>query len=251
MDIQEVDLETNVIRSCLQGSRRLVVGFESGGDGSALNRPDRPAWAQALVGDAGWDGLFTIPKVLDWYQTRELWAFFKTMQKSGFFDAYDSVVTYGSSMGGFAALAFSGLTGAERVVAFQPRSTLRYTVPWPSMESAVLSYNRVGPHADAVDGLGAETEVLIFADPFYERDWAHAQRVPGAEIFRAPFAGHKVPELLNDLGIMGTVARRAVEGTLERRWYNNALRGRKDSGLYQQGVAAALLSRGKPEGAVV
>lgn len=251
MDIQEANLGGNIVRSCLQGSGRLVVGFESGGDGSALDRPERPAWAQALVADAGWDGLFTIPKVLDWYQARELWAFFKTMKKSGFFDGYESVVTYGSSMGGFAALAFAELTGAERVVALQPRTSLRYTAPWLSEDSARLTYNRVGPHADAVDGLPPSAKVMIFADPFFARDWAHAQRVPGAEVFRVPFAEHKVPELFKEIGILGTIVRRAISGNLERRWYNEALRNRRDANLFQQGFGAALLRRSKPEGAVV
>ena len=239
------------MRSCLQGSSRLVVGFQSGGRGRWLDRPERPAWAQALVANAGWDGLFTIPKVLDWYQADELRTFFKTMKKTGFFDGYDSVVTYGSSMGGFAALSFADIVGAERVVAYQPRTTLRYTVPWPSSDSARLTYNRVGPHADVVDHLPSDTKVMIFADPFYARDWAHAKRVPGAEVFRVPFSRHNVPWLFKEIGILGTVSRRAITGSLDRLWYNKALRGRRGTRIYKHNIEAALLRRSELKGAVI
>ena len=251
MEIEELDLGNTIARSCLQGSGRLVVGFETGGNPRALARPERPAWAQKLVADAGWDGLHIMPKVMDWYQAAEVWQFFNTLQNTGFFDGYKSVVTYGCSMGGFAALAFAKLAGATRVVALQPRTSLREAVPWHSYHSARMSYNRVGPRADALNGLAAGTEVLIFADPLHKRDWAHASRVTSAEIYRVPFAGHNIPLLFKESGIMGEVSRQAISGSFSRRWYYAALRARRETTPYQKSLKAALLSRGQPEGAVI
>ena len=255
MDIQEIDIGNTLARTCLQGSQRLVVSFESGGDSNRLQTGADPAWAQYLVQDAGWDGLHIMPRVLDWYQAPEIWNFFKALRQSGFFDPYESVVTYGNSMGGFAALAFAKLAGAERVVALQPRSSLRWSVPWPSAQSAKLEYSRVGPRADALDGLSAGMQVLVFSDPFYARDMAHTARVlrahAGASHYRVPFVAHEVPAFFAETGLMGELARRAISGRLDRRWYRDAMRARGDSGIYRRGLRATLSRRGKTEGAII
>lgn len=248
MDIQEIDIGNTMVRSCLQGSTRLVVSFEF----MALGEdPTKRAWAQDIVTQEGWDGLYIMPKVLDWYQNDEVWAFFYAMKDSGFFEDYDSVVTYGNSLGGFAALAFATLCGAERVVAMQPRTTLKWGLPWPSEMSSKLEYSRTGPHADALSELDYETEFLVFADPFFARDWAHASRVPGAQLFEVPFSGHNLPEYFTEIGILYEVARRAISGTLEAGWYEHAMKAKTKSAIYQRGLAAASRRRGEPEGAVV
>ncbi len=248
MDIQEIDIGNTMVRSCLQGSARLVISFEFVALGED---PSKPAWAQDIVTREGWDGLYIMPKVLDWYQNNEIWEFFYAMKDSGFFEGYDSVVTYGNSLGGFAALAFSTLCGAERVVAMQPRTTLRWGVPWPSEMSSKLDYNRTGPHADALGELDYETEFLIFADPFFARDWAHASRVPGAQLFEAPFSGHIIPEYFTEIGIFYEVARRAINGELTASWYEKAMQAKTKSAIYQRGLAAELNRRGEAEGAVI
>ena len=247
MDIQEIDLGNTVVRACLQDSTRLVVGFENGA-GKAAQGGD--AWAQGIARYAGWDGLHIMPKTLNWYQASDLWDYFHLAGKTGFFEGYESVVTYGSSMGGFAAMAFAKLIGAQRVVAIQPRSTLRWTLPWRSEQSDNMVYNRVGPHADAVDGLTPEMDVQVFADPFFARDWNHAKRVPRATLYRVPLVKHNVPRVLKEIGILSEVARRAIDGRLEPSWFREQMRGRGRSVHYQFCLEKAL-SRRQPEGAVI
>ncbi len=248
MEIQEINLGRTLVRPCLQGSGRLVVSFEPGGHAADIGQP---AWAQALVAKAGWDGLHIIPKVLDWYQSPEIWRYLALAERTGFFDGYDEVVTYGSSMGGFAAMATARLVRAKRVVALQPRSSLRWSVPWPSAQSSQLSYPRRGARAEALDGLTADMDICLFADPFYQRDWHHASRVPAAMLFRVPLVQHRVPQFFQEMGLLGALARRAISGTLERGWYREKMRGRRRSSIYRRGLAAALCHRSQPEGAVV
>ena len=251
METQNIDLGSNIIRSCLQESRQLVVSFEGGGDRDLATVEGGLAWGQALIAEAGWDGLFAIPKILDWYQAPELWEFFSMMRKTGFFGSYDSVVTYGSSMGGFAALAFAKSIGANRVVALQPRTSLHHTFPWPSKQSSRLNYSRVGPHADALGGVRADMDILIFADPLYPRDWRHAKRVLNATLFRTPFSAHHVPEYFNEMGVLGEISRAALGGTLNRAWFNQVMRERRHTKTYWAGMNMALSRRRKPKSSVV
>ncbi len=256
MDIEQIDLGENFVRTCLQGSGRLVVSFESGG--GKVERPDKdhPAWGQGLVANAGWDGLHVLPKIMKWYQAQELWDFFITMKKTGFFEGYKEVVMYGNSMGGFAAMAFAKYCNAKRVVAFHPRSTLaKWVLPWDSAFSNQLTFNRIGPPADALSGLEAGIDVLIFADPLYRRDYNHARRVAEnhseTRIIRVPFIMHDIPAYLAEVKLLQKVARSAIQGCFDEAQFYQDIRGRRKSPLYQAHFKRYMLRRGQPKRAVI
>ncbi len=251
MDINDFEFGTTLARTCLQGSKRLVVCFEPGEDGMPLAGRNDEAWAQQLVADAGWDGLHILPQKLDWYQDPELWDFMQTLQENGFFTGYNSVVTYGNSMGGFGALAFAEICEANRVVALQPRTTLDNAFPWPTSLPEEFPTGTLGPHADAIDGLAEGTEILVFADSFYSYDWAHAERIKGAELFNVRFVGHAIPAFFAEIGVAGEMARRAISGKLEKIWFGGALQARGDSKIYRKGLATHFLKGGQPESPVV
>ncbi len=256
MDIEQIDLGENYVRTCLQGSERLVVSFETGGGMVERKNANRKAWAQGLVGDAGWDGLYVLPQIMTWYQAEELWGFFITMRKSGFFDGYKEVVMYGNSMGGFAALAFARFCRATRVVAFSPRATLSDKVlPWDSAFSSQLSFNRKGPQANALNGLKAGIEVLVFVDPIYDRDYGHARWIAKnhaqTKLIRVPFLWHDIPAYLAEINILPSVACGAIAGAFDEGQFYKDIRNRRKSPLYQGHFRRYLLNRGKAEGAVI
>lgn len=237
MDIEQIDLGEHLARTCTQGSDTLVVSFEIGGGDVNRSDENNVAWAQDVVANAGWDGLYILPKTMNWYQSPELWEFFRTMQKTGFFTGYKRVVMYGNSMGGFAALAFAKLSNAKRVVVFHPRTLLKHSeLPWASKFSQKLKYNRTGPRADALNGLEAETDVMIFVDPLFKRDKAHANWICGGhkrtEIIRVPFIGHDIPTFLSSIGIISTVARSAIDGKFDHKWFYSAIRARRSNPDY-------------------
>ncbi len=256
MDIEQIDLGENYVRTCLQGSDRLVVSFESGG--GRVERPEssRAAWGQALVANAGWDGLHVLPKIMKWYQAQELWDFFKTMRKSGFFDGYREVVMYGNSMGGFGAIAFAKYCCATRVVAFSPRSTLaKWVLPWDSAFSSQLTFNRIGPPANALSGLETGIDVMIFVDPFYDRDYSHARRIvenhAETKLIRVPFIMHDIPAYLAEAKILQQVARHAIDGDFNEAAFYKSIRGRRKSPFYQGHFKRYVLNRGKAKRAVI
>jgi len=259
VDINQIDLGENFARTRLQGSGTLVISFEFGGDEVDLTDADRAGFAQQMIHQAGWDGLFILPKRHCWYQSPELRTFFRTLRDIGFFDDYTRVVTYGFSMGGFAALAFAGLAGATQVVAFNPRTTLDASVlRWPSPLSLKLKYNRKGPRADVLSELPETTSVTIFVDPFSRRDKPHANRVLAAhkqtELVRVPFIGHGVPRFLKQEGLLKKTAFDAISGRFDRKWFYQAIRNRRLDAEYHVRMKAALAlrsGRGQPESPVI
>ncbi len=259
MKIKQIDLGENFARTCLQGSRTLIITFEGGGSRETRPNADRLAWAEALIADAGWDGLFILPKRLSWYQTSDVWQFFRTMSDIGFFEDYDRVVTYGSSMGGFAALAFADLAAADKAIAYHPRSVLDPEIlRWPSKLSLTLKYNRKGPRADVLTSLPAKTEVTLFVDPFGRRDKSHTDRVVNAhektEVFRVPFIGHSIPAFLKGSGILKKVFLDAVEDQFDPKWFYEHIRQRRENAGYHARMRKALVrrsGRGQAEGSVV
>lgn len=256
MDIQQIDLGENYVRTCLQDSKTLVIGFESGGGKVERPEENKPAWAQRTITNAGWDGLFILPKKMNWYQSPELWDFFKSMKATGFFANYERVVMYGSSMGGFGALAFSKLAGAELVVAIHPRTTLvERDLPWKSGFSRKLTYNQRGPRADVLHGLSPKTKVMIFVDPLKERDKSHADRVArrhaNTDIVRVPLGGHGLPTILANLGILREAVTQSIAGEFDKKWFYQELRRRRELEAYHRNLKQAILRRSKLKGSVI
>ena len=256
MDIEQIDLGDNFARTCLQGSDRLVVSFESGGGSVVRPGKNRKAWGQELVASAGWDGLHILPKIMNWYQSPELWSFFKMMNRSGFFHGYKEVMSYGSSMGGFGALAFAKLSESTRVIAISPRSTLnKNTLRWNSNFSRQLQYNQKGLRADALSGLTPEIDVMIFVDPLYQRDMRHARRIANhhnkTNLVRVPLLGHEIPKFLSDEQILGQVSRSAIAGEFDKAWFYQAIRWRRESAFYHKRFEKMQLRRSKAKSSVV
>ncbi|MEX3314052.1 hypothetical protein [Sulfitobacter sp. PS-8MA] len=101
----------------------LVVTFESAGGSDP--RPDkfRAGWASIPLRKRKISSLCIKPKRVDWYTRPDLASIFKEIRSH--FRKFRRVVTYGYSMGGFGALTFADLIGADEVHAIAPQSTLR------------------------------------------------------------------------------------------------------------------------------
>ncbi len=110
-----------------------------------------------------------------------------------------AVITYGSSMGGYAAFRFSGLLQAARVIAFSPQYSVDpRRVPWETRwrklgASLTMLWDDLPPAADA--------QVLVFYDSL-SRDRRHARlmaRERRVHHVRLPDSGHPCIALLQEL----------------------------------------------------
>jgi len=145
------------------------------------------------------------------------------------------IVTAGSSAGGYAALAFASILGAERALSFGPQTVLD-----PSVQAAIgdLRWQDVMTELEREGGLDPEwidlREALprererLGAGPRYDiffsevntrpgqpgRDRAHAERlagIAGVRLYRFGSGGHMIARRLRDCGALERVLRRALE----------------------------------------
>lgn len=89
---------------------------------------DRPGFAEAFLHGQAIDAVHVLSRSNDWFQTAEMPRVVAAIRAA---TAGKRVFTYGSSMGGFAAIRFAGGLGAIRAIAISPQYTLdRRVVPW-------------------------------------------------------------------------------------------------------------------------
>jgi len=96
-----------------------VVTFDSYSDRRTL---DRPGFGEAFFRDRSVDAIHVISRVNDWYQHEEILTICETIASAT--AGYRRVYAYGSSMGGYGAIRFGGLAGAEAAIALSPQFSI-------------------------------------------------------------------------------------------------------------------------------
>lgn len=125
---------------------------------------------------------------------------------------YDTIMTYGSSMGGFAALACADALGAQRVIAMSPQFTIKeaYDTRWAANAKG-LKWNR--PIDTAAVG---NADVHVVYDDRSPLEMSHITRlqaiVPSGRLheIRLPFSGHPSLAYLRQVGSVSSFVRQLL-----------------------------------------
>lgn len=190
--------DIEVRRRAGHGGRCCVVTFDSFSDVGTF---DRPGYGEAFLDRSGIDAIHVIGRDNDWYQYPQMPAAMQAVR--GVTADYGRVVTYGSSMGGYAALRLAGLVGAHAVFALSPQfsinprrvfwerrwpdSAQRFqdvwesTLPWPKPPEAFIVYDPRTPD-------GRHTALL--------------QARIRCRAIALPFTGHPVTGFLAEVGLL-------------------------------------------------
>lgn len=214
-----------------RGSALCVVAFDPMSDNRSL---DRKAFGEEFFASRELDAIHVVSARNGWYQDPDLPAALATVR--GMTQRYAQVATYGSSMGGYAALRFSASVGADVAVAISPQYSLqppfasferrwfhlRRTTTWlferpgeplPPVEAAVVFYDDRGldgPHAEAV-----------------------ARDLPSAVLVKVRYGGHPAGAMLAETGVLSSAVFEALHGAVDPRSVSAALRReRHRSGQY-------------------
>lgn len=240
---RQIELEHHIVDlKFFRQARGTVVVFR--GVKETLEHVDRD-WTskgdQFLMA-CGFNLVRVVPKWRTYYRTDDVLAFLPQLASSKVFSAYPGVATYGTSMGGYGALAYARVLGATKAVALAPFSTLSTAIlPWEDRfpkSSARLDWT--GPLHDATTEVAAPAETLICYDPLETKDRAHtlrlaqARAVAGCEtvLCRAPGAGHNVFKMMALLGLLKPLVHDFLLGAFSPSTFNAAMRARRGLEFY-------------------
>ena len=196
----------------------------------------------------GWSQLGVMTFDADWFRNDGLLTYMQELGQSGFFRRFRKVVMTGTSMGGYAACAFASLAPGCTVMAFSPQSTLKKDlVPWETRFSSGRRADWSGPFADgAVESVDAEAVFLVY-DPNFAPDLQHAERYTAPNAVRLParYSGHKSALFLRRAGLLSSVVRGTVEGSMSKSEFFRIYRGGRNLPWYLHAVLARLLETGR------
>ena len=209
----ELFRSTNLVVRRIGGFSRsaCVVTFDSFTDDRTL---DRHGFGQGFFQAREIDAIHVIARENDWYQYVEMADAMAAVHAAT--RAYGRVVTYGSSMGAYAAIRLAGLAGAHVALALSPQFSIdpaivpfeyrweeaglrvrpvwERTLPYPVLEQAYVLYDP--------DDLDAR-HMALFDRQF---QFTHVQ-LPGA--------GHPVTGYVAELGLLEGMVQQACRGTVD------------------------------------
>jgi pimeloyl-ACP methyl ester carboxylesterase len=143
----------------------------------------------------------------------------------------DRLVTVGSSAGGYAALVFGTLLGADRVLCFAPQTTIDPAIlsemhdrRWAGMLRNLEAVNGVDSHwtdlRRALREVRREknTNYDLYFDHSFQADRLHAERlaeIDGVRLHGLQGAGHAIARAMRDSGELERILLRALNGAAD------------------------------------
>ena len=228
-----------------RGEHQLVISFDNLSDAGYPYTDIRP-WAESFVRGNGWSHLGIYARGPSWYRDAKLIHFLENLRDDEFFARFGRVTLIGTSMGGFAALAFASLVPGAHVVAMSPQTTLDpLIVPWEDRFQKGQAQNWDLPYSDAATGLENAGKVYVIYDRFLEADQAHADRLPQDKIItlNAIGCGHKTAVALRRMEQLKPIMKLGITGKLTEANFYNMLRSRRDLLFYRKVMESHLEAR--------
>ncbi|RLJ58921.1 putative esterase [Litoreibacter meonggei] len=225
----------------------LVVSFDNLAEAGNKNMK-REAWAGKFLSDLGVSHMGVFSQGPTWFRDQSLVTYLTMLRDQGFFRRFSRVVFCGTSMGGFAALAFASLSPGAVVMAFSPQSSLdAELVPWEPRFRKGQAQNWELLHSDGAAEIEQASKVYVVYDPFEPLDCAHVDRLSGEHVVRlpAPGLGHKSALVLRRMDRLKSVMASAIQGDLSPLSFAKMIRNRKDIYLYKVNMVNLLTAKNR------
>lgn len=219
----------------IPGGGKLAVTFEPAG--GPVHRPNnlRRNWGESFFVPRGYSFLSVKPKNVDWYRQPDLHDFFESDSFKVFIRQFPGAVVSGTSMGGFAALAFAEAFPNCLILAHGPQTTLDPDLtPWDKRFPTGSKQDWKGRFADGAKAAQSARRIYITYDPFHPQDRRHAHRVVGPNVvhLKMPFLGHGTPDWLLKMGVLTQVTELATEEKLDTLTFAKLVRRRRNLAKY-------------------
>ncbi len=194
------------------GGRACVITFDSFTDVMTL---ERLAFGETLLEHERIDAIHVLSRDNRWYQYDTMIAAAATIRAAT--AGYDRVITYGSSMGGYAALRLAGAVGANFCLALSPQYSIDWTrVRWERRWAASSRtfcdvWERSLPPPPLADA-------WIIYDPLL-RDRRHVELLQregfGFAKIDIPGGGHPISSFLAETGLLRPAIMDVIAGQFD------------------------------------
>lgn len=207
----QIKLNSSVVRMSAPlkdgvAPKEVVITFESAVASDRTNDM-RYGFAEKFLLESGYACVSILCNAPHWYRPLDIREFLCSAYLRNFLSKFDRVHTYGSSMGGFAALAFADVLKADNAIAIVPITSLHDDfAPWETRFRKGYERNWNTPYNDAAKGIETPKSIWMVYDPL-SPDMPHIERLRGPAGDRAlevtwPNAGHGVMQQLLRTGVL-------------------------------------------------
>lgn len=233
----------------LKGDSTLVVSFDNLDD-VRQDVADRMPWGSQFISSRGWSSLGIGAHGWTWYRDEAVMDFFDELRETKFFDQFDNVVFYGTSMAGYAATVFCAAVPSAKVIAMNPQATLdrKFTKGWETRYHRSWRQDFSGRYSYGPEQSATADVVYLFYDPFVAEDSMHAALYQGDNVvkIRCRHFGHGLTSAFNRMGILKETVETCVNGKPKASDIYKILTARKENPRYQKSVLNMLADRKRP-----
>lgn len=229
--------DTVVVRQVAAGDRdRWAVTFDNYGIGPGF---DRPGFGEAYFQTRGISAIHIMGRGDDWYQYADMDAAMATVRTAT--QGATRILTYGSSMGAYAALRFADAAGATDVLALSPQYSIDPKVA-PNETRWSQDFRRIRWQPRMLGPMSCSARAVIIYDPIGPDRW-HGERITqdiACHSVRLPYTAHPVTTYLYDVGLLDSLIAGMLNGDFDVRAFRRQARAqRAASGIYLGEIAEA------------
>jgi tetratricopeptide (TPR) repeat protein len=240
-----------VIRSAGYNSNICVVTFMNLSP-DVTNDRDREGFGANFIQSLRIDAYHVLCSGNDWYQYAEMTDSMYSLRDA--IANYSTIVTYGSSMGGYAAIKYARLLGATRSIAISPQVSIdRRKVPfetrWANEAKRIKFIDD-----EVIEALTTAIHISVMFDP-NDLDGRHVKMlrtgVAKLTTVPVPFAGHGAATFFRETGDLKGAMTDLILGSYNpSTWAIRRRKSRLSSPTYWRQIALYFLKKRKHRAAV-
>lgn len=238
----------------LQGEAKIVLGsyalhlyinpaaefcvFTFDNAGSIGPFEARDGWGFRIFQNKAYSVVSVMSLRASWYREDEFSYILDLLRGSCLLKSFTKRISYGGSMGGFAAAAFAKLLGVQKTILLNPITThCSEIAPWETRYPLLDDDWSEGVRC-AVEGIRECEEIFVVVDNLFHLDFQHANRfrkqgIP-TTLIRVPGVGHGIPIHLSQMNLLKDLVISIVENRFDRMDFSKKIRCRRQYERYWQ-----------------
>ena len=178
-----------------------------------------------------------MPKQKSWFPHDSMMGVLNAIQ--GILAEYTRVVSYGGSMGGYAAIKYAKPFGMNRVVAMVPQYSINPLEVEDRRYTDFYDANVNGDMRIQAQDVVADCEYIIVYDPYFDLDREHYEKIkpliPQLHTLHLPYTGHDAIAVLANSALLHDFIQHPFDSTY---FYKQIRAVKKNSKFYYRSVIA-------------